>query len=267
MQSIKCSHCGFVCWGGAESCKSCGAALALNIAAPQARGNYMVQRDLKKGLAIFSLVLGVMNLFGFGVLVVFAVLGTVLALVARNRATRDPYVYGGKELATAGLITNVISLVLIVPIGIIAAIAIPNLLAARRAANEGATISALRSIHAAEATYQATVGAGNFGTLEQLAAHDLLSPQIASGVKNGYRFRIEVTTGLDNEPGFAVVSVPLSYPNTGRRSFFLDESGVIRAADNKGNEATKEDRALANAGELEYTFERPARRSGYDPAY
>ena len=53
-------------------------------------------------------------------------------------------------------------LIVVVIIGIIAAIAIPNLLAARRSANEGSAVSALRTMHGAEATYQATAGNGNF---------------------------------------------------------------------------------------------------------
>ena len=53
-------------------------------------------------------------------------------------------------------------LIVVVIIGIIAAIAIPNLLAARRSANEGSAVSSLRTIHGAEATYQATTGNGNF---------------------------------------------------------------------------------------------------------
>ena len=55
-------------------------------------------------------------------------------------------------------------LIVVVIIGIIAAIAIPNLLAARRSANEGSAVSALRTLHGANATYQASVGAGNFAT-------------------------------------------------------------------------------------------------------
>ncbi len=44
-------------------------------------------------------------------------------------------------------------LVVVAIIGIIASIAIPNLLSSRRAANEGAALSAMRSIHSAQVTY------------------------------------------------------------------------------------------------------------------
>src|SRR5256885_14737359 len=50
-------------------------------------------------------------------------------------------------------------LIVVAIIGIIAAIAIPNLLASRRAANEGSAQSSLRTINSAEGTYQATGGA------------------------------------------------------------------------------------------------------------
>lgn len=267
MHSIKCSQCGFVGWAGAESCKMCGTLLAQKGSQPQMRDHFIVKRDLKKGLAVFSLVLGVINLLTIGLLGVGAILGIVLAVVAMNRVKRDPFVYGGKELATAGLVTSVLSLVMIVPIGIIAAIAIPNLLASRRAANEAGTIAVIRKIHSAQAIYQATEGAGQFGTLEQLAASNLIDPEVASGVRYGYRFNVELTNGLDYEPGFEITSVPVSYPNSGRRSFFLNETGVIHAADSRGNPATENDPAL-NFDRIE-EFEPPARRMGYQsqPAY
>ncbi|HET6669094.1 MAG TPA: DUF4190 domain-containing protein [Pyrinomonadaceae bacterium] len=241
----------------------CGTPIAQKSYEPLPRDHYMIERDLKKGLAVFSLVLGVINLFTVGLLGVGAVLGIVLAVVALNRVKRDPFVYGGKGLATAGLVTSILSLVIVVPIGIIAAIAIPNLLAARRAANEGATIAVLRRIHAAEATYRATAGAGEFGTLEQLVEHALIAPEVASGARYGYRFNVELTAGLDNVAGFEATAVPLSYPNSGRRSFYLSENGVIRAADNHGNLATRDDPAL-NFDRVD-EFEPRARRSGYQP--
>mgnify|MGYP001770890182 FL=1 len=59
-------------------------------------------------------------------------------------------------------------LIVVAIIGIIAAIAIPNLLASRRAANEASAISTLRTIVSAEATYQSTAGAGQYGNLVNL---------------------------------------------------------------------------------------------------
>jgi prepilin-type N-terminal cleavage/methylation domain-containing protein len=54
---------------------------------------------------------------------------------------------------------SLIELLLVVAIiGIISAIAVPNLLASKRAANEGSAISSVRTITSAQATYQATAG-------------------------------------------------------------------------------------------------------------
>src|ERR1044072_2010602 len=82
-------------------------------------------------------------------------------------------------------------LIVVAIIGIIAAIAIPNLLASRRAANEGSAQSSLRTIHSAQATYQATAGQGNYGTMAQLGpvsggGQGLLDAVLSTGGKSGY---------------------------------------------------------------------------------
>ena len=66
-------------------------------------------------------------------------------------------------------------LIVVAIIGIIAAIAIPNLLASRRAANEASAIATMRVIFSSEATYQATAGAGAYGSLAQLNTADALA--------------------------------------------------------------------------------------------
>src|SRR5258707_12608417 len=79
-------------------------------------------------------------------------------------------------------------LIVVAIIGIIAAIAIPNLLAARRAANEGSAQQSLRTIHSSEATYQATTGNGDFTDLTGLGNGSLIDAVLASGGKSGYKF-------------------------------------------------------------------------------
>lgn len=64
---------------------------------------------------------------------------------------------------------SLIELLIVVAItGIIAAIAIPNLLASRRAANEASAPSFIRTISTCQATYQATTGLGDYGNLAAL---------------------------------------------------------------------------------------------------
>src|ERR671920_2261416 len=86
-------------------------------------------------------------------------------------------------------------LIVVAIIGIIAAIAIPNLLASRRAANEGSAQSSLRTLHSAQSTYQATTGNGAFaGTLGTLDGVDLIDPILGSGTKSGYLFTLPEVT-------------------------------------------------------------------------
>ena len=84
-------------------------------------------------------------------------------------------------------------LIVVAIIGIIAAIAIPNLLASRRAANEGSAQSSLRTIHSAEGTYQSTVGAGNYGNMAELSGQNLVDPVLATNGKSGYTFAVNET--------------------------------------------------------------------------
>lgn len=252
MNSVKCSACGFVGWGGVEVCKKCGAKLIPHSASSPGQTNSLVNNQpyerrpdahLKKGLAISSLVIGILNFFTLGMLGVGVVLGIVLAVMALSRIKNNPSVYGGKEFATAGLVTSISSVVIIVPIGIIAAIAIPNLLASRRAANEGSAIRTLRQVHEAEFTYASMHGV--YGTLEELAAEQLIDGGIAAGTRHGYVIRIKVSkSDRENPPAFQLVAVPLTYPNSGRRSFYVDETGVIRGADARGRDATEFDAPL-----------------------
>jgi len=258
MKSVKCPACGFVGWADSEHCKKCGAVREPNTTggdSQQPQPSYLQYQagdrgyapaKLSNGLAITSLVLGIVSLFTFGLLGIGAIAGITLAIVAIMNAKRHPHEYGGQGLAIAGLITSTISL-MILPFGIVMAIAIPNLLASRRAANEGASISALRTLHSAEQTYQATRGNGAYGTLDQLAADGLINPELARGTRYGYKFRVDIQTGGYNEPaGFQAVGVPVTYGDTGVRSFYIDETGVIRAADNRGAEATGLDPPLDN---------------------
>ena len=251
MKSTKCVECGFVGWSDVEYCKACGAPLGqrshdLPSPTPVYNSRYdepSGEEGPNKKLATAALVLGIIGFFTFGIIGIGAIVGIVLAAMALSRIKQDPWEYGGRGMAIGALVLNIVSLVSAPPIGIIAAIAIPNLLASRRAANEGSAQSSMRTIHAAEATYQATIGDGRFGTLSELAAGNLIDPRLAMGTKSGYKFTVELTTNEMNYPGFSVVARPLTegVTGSGTRSFYIDETGVIRARDNSTGPATKED--------------------------
>jgi type IV pilus assembly protein PilA len=132
-------------------------------------------------------------------------------------------------------------LIVVVIIGIIAAIAIPNLLAARRSANEGSAASSLRTIHGASATYQATFGNGNFpdptgtaGTagLGELTTANLIDAVLGGGTKSGYEFEYisyAFSVGV-NPASFACRTEPQQVSGitmTGTRAFGIATDGVL----------------------------------------
>lgn len=116
----------------------------------------------------------------------------------------------------------------------IAAIFGASSLPATPASNESVAKGLLRTIVSAEATYQATTGDGNYGTIEQLVENGLILKDMFE--KNGYRIEL---TAMGSR--FEATAVPLEYGKTGKLSFFVDESAVIRGGDKGGGAATVAD--------------------------
>ena len=129
-------------------------------------------------------------------------------------------------------------LIVVVIIGIIAAIAIPNLLAARRAANEGSAVASLRTLTGAQATFQASDASGNFGGQGALNTAGLIDSVLgcsANGpcAKSGYSYTVTALPKDATHPArFDAGTVPQAATGigaTGTRSFYTNESGVIYA--------------------------------------
>ena len=115
-------------------------------------------------------------------------------------------------------------LIVVAIIGIIAAIAVPNLLQSKAAANEASAISAIRNVVTSHITFSATVGSGTYATdLAALQTAKLIDSVLGSGTKDGYTF---TSSGGTNT--FVVNAAPNTAGTTGTRFFFSDESGVIR---------------------------------------
>jgi type IV pilus assembly protein PilA len=137
-------------------------------------------------------------------------------------------------------------LVVVVIIGIIAAVAIPNLLAARRSANEGSAISSIRTLHGAQMQYQTSTGAGNYaGTvsstgdtvgLTTLSSTQLIDNVLGGGTKSSYNFVGAITLANNSTPAtFFFSANPTSYSGptqSGTRRFCINQQGFI------GNETT-----------------------------
>src|SRR3954467_13795594 len=149
-------------------------------------------------------------------------------------------------------------LIVVVIIGIIAAIAIPNLLAARRAANEGSAISSLRTLHGAQMTYASTYGNGDFaGTagavglspLTGLATPALIDSVLGSGTKANYAFVGDETAKSPTAPAtFYFSTIPVTCGGvtaTGARNFGVATQGVIMTSACSGTSQFADANAVA----------------------
>lgn len=133
-------------------------------------------------------------------------------------------------------------LIVVAIILIIAAIAIPNLMSSRMAANEASAAGSLRTVNTAEITYSVTYGTG-FAPLASLGG---ASPCVASantacliddvltiGIKSGYTVTTPVPAALGavNAPNvtYEAGAAPIAAGQSGQRTFCTDQSGVIRA--------------------------------------
>jgi type II secretory pathway pseudopilin PulG len=178
------------------------------------------------GKAVASLIFGIVGVLTAIVLIgiVLGIPAVILGHMSRSNIKKSMGQLKGAGMALAGLIMGYISLagVLVLPfILIVAAIAIPNLLKARTAANEATAVASVHSIVAASAAYQATKGSYPI-TLDQLRDANLIDPTLAVGLKSGYRISLEGTG-----EHFFVDAVPVTTPTTGTRSFCGAEDDVI----------------------------------------
>jgi type IV pilus assembly protein PilA len=131
-------------------------------------------------------------------------------------------------------------LIVVAIILIIAAIAIPNLLRSRIAANQASAVQSLRTINTCEVTYVSTYNSGYSSTLAALgppsgaqptaASAGLIDSVLAAGTKSGYSFTYAVTAsdGNGNPTAYTLNANPLTVGTTGQNYYFTDQSAVIR---------------------------------------
>jgi prepilin-type N-terminal cleavage/methylation domain-containing protein len=156
-------------------------------------------------------------------------------------------------------------LIVVAIILIIAAIAIPNLLRSRIAANQASAVGSLRTLNTAEITYATTYNTGYTATLGNLGPNGTSNPvataaglidsvlsgsaangaQATSAAKSGYQFTYTPsatdTSGRINTYG--ITATPVSVGTTGTNFYYTDQSGVIRQ--NSTNVAGSTDSPLA----------------------
>lgn len=135
---------------------------------------------------------------------------------------------------------SLIELVIVVAILLIlAAIAIPQYIKSRLAANEAAAAAAMRTIASVEVVYEntyqvgfapmlAALGPVPLGTIPSPASADLIDSLLAGGTRSGYNFLYNVTSKMGANDGFTVNANPIKQGFTGNRYFYIDQTNVLR---------------------------------------
>src|SRR5579862_8022755 len=239
-----CSQCGQTVPDGAAFCSNCGQTSGFEKAgfpelAPHSDAPGAIAAEKTSGLAIASLVFGMLFLF-FPLSIVAVVLGHVSLSQIKKSAGR----LGGRGLAITGLVFGYLGLAIIPLILIIAAIAIPNLMRSRIAANEAYAAQSIAVINTAQATYQVAYGSiGYASDLQSLggaqpctaspAAACLIDNELARATRppgrRGYVFA--VARSADGWQ-YVASAVPVQHNQTGIRSFCSTEDGTVRVDPN-----------------------------------
>jgi type IV pilus assembly protein PilA len=190
------------------------------------------------GMAIASVVLGSIGAF-------IPVLPSIAAIILGHKSrTEIRNSFGkvkGDGLALAGLILGYSLLSIVLLVFIIAALAIPNLLRARMAANEAAAVGSVRTLNVACLTYASdyggfppsidALGGEDSGSAPSESSAQLIDSPLARGVKYGYLF--SYAPGDKDSSGnivtYTISANPITPGVTGVRYFFSDQTDVIRA--------------------------------------
>ena len=192
------------------------------------------------GKALASMVLGILG--GFWIT---AILALVFGYQARSEIKQAKGHLAGDEMARAGIILGWVyaPFLAIIPIMIVAAIAIPNLLRSRMAANEASAVGSIRLLVTCAVTYQTeypAIGypseAGKMG--KEYGCIDPVLENAATGVtpRSGYFFDYQSldSNGDGVVDAFSISAEPFLCERTGRRTFFTDETSVMRWENRSG---------------------------------
>lgn len=227
-----CSKCGAQVTELTKFCSSCGApttdAQGSTLSGAAQPPNY-AGPEQTSGKAIASLVCGIINIFPLSVVAI------ILGHISLSEIGKSAGRLKGRGLAITGLVLGYLGVVAIPFILIVAAIAIPNLLRAKIAANEASAVGSMRNLLTAEVVYQTNnPKAGYTCNLSDLTG---LDSNLAVGLKHGYTFAIQ-NCKSDQPDGpissFQVTATPVARNTTGIRAFCMDESGVMRV-DSRGS--------------------------------
>jgi type IV pilus assembly protein PilA len=264
-----CSKCGANNADSGRFCVGCGAPLpgqagvpatspsALTPPIPGLARPYVGPAETS-GKAIASLICGI-----FFLIFPAAVAAIILGHLSLSDISKAAGRLKGRGMAITGLVLGYLGTVGLIPVAvilIIAAIAIPNLIRARIAANEASAAASLRTIDAAALSYSEKYSNGFPPSLISMDGVDTGAPScdhaqlidsvLATGRKGGYVFTYTAMPGAEEQErtvsaqaaangctvagvdSFTITADPVTRGTTGMRSFFIDQTGVIREEQN-----------------------------------
>jgi type IV pilus assembly protein PilA len=105
---------------------------------------------------------------------------------------------------------------------LIVTVAIPYYKDAMSQTQEMAAMQAIRTLQAAQVQYFAQNGR-HAVSLQELGAAHSIAGDLAKGQKGGYRFRLD-----ESKEGYAIHAEPVKFGVNGRRTFYADETMIIR---------------------------------------
>ena len=230
----KCPYCAEAIQDDTVQCPFCTTSLVAHAVLPGAQAPSIPGEAQTSGKAIASLVCGI-----FFFVLPAAIVAVVMGHLSLSDIRRGAGRLAGRGMAISGLVLGYVGLSFL-PVLIIAAIAIPNLLRSRMAANEASAVGSLRSYSYAMGAYAekcpkigfpqslANLGTGR-GDCERA---ELLDDSLGTRapVKSGYAFHY--TPGERDDLGqiisFTLTADPITQGTTGLRHFYVDQTEVIR---------------------------------------
>jgi prepilin-type N-terminal cleavage/methylation domain-containing protein len=117
-------------------------------------------------------------------------------------------------------------LIVVAIILIIAAIAIPNLVKSKMAANEAAAVGSVRTVVTSELTYASINPGTGYASLANLYSAGLIDSVLGGGTKSGYSFASAPGSGTPST-SFTVNANPVTAGTTGTNYYCSDQTGVI----------------------------------------
>jgi type IV pilus assembly protein PilA len=264
-----CFKCGASMPDTTQACPRCGAVVAAGPQSPPPvslpGGAAAVPRQYgappqTDGKAVGSLILGILAIFPFGLLA--GIPAVVLGHLSKSSIAKSMGRLKGEGMATAGLVMGYVSVAFVPLILIIAAIAIPNLLRARIAANESAAAVTVRTVNTAQAAYTtqyptkgyarnlSTLGpgpSGNCANSEGTEEHACMlngfvgAARCVDGVwcfnrQHTYMYMMNAVCSEGTCSDYMILAAPVNPGTTGSKSFCSTSDAIIRVGPGRSPE-------------------------------